>query len=88
MCSRCGDGEALLGTGGGQRVAGEYGIRRLASLPLLPEIRIDADNGVPAAAQAGSQAQSAYGKSADSLLEAVNQPGSPAGFPTLSKLDD
>ncbi|MEM6300158.1 MAG: Mrp/NBP35 family ATP-binding protein [Pseudomonadota bacterium] len=88
VCSKCGHCEAIFGTGGGQRVAEEYGIPLLASLPLLPEIRIDADNGVPAAAQAGSQAQSAYGKIADGLLEAVNQPGSPAGFPTLSKRDD
>lgn len=88
VCSKCGHCEALFGTGGGKQVAEEYGIPLLASLPLLPEIRIDADKGVPAAAHPDSSARSAYGKIADSLVGAVQKVASPAAFPSVSKQDD
>ena len=47
ICSECGHEEHIFGEGGGQRMAGDYDISFLGSLPLAMRIREDADNGKP-----------------------------------------
>jgi ATP-binding protein involved in chromosome partitioning len=47
ICSQCGHEEHIFGTGGGQRMADEYNINMLGSLPLNIRIREDADGGQP-----------------------------------------
>ena len=47
ICSQCGHEEAIFGAGGGDKMAAEYGIELLGSLPLDIQIREDADNGNP-----------------------------------------
>ncbi|MFQ5486836.1 MAG: iron-sulfur cluster carrier protein ApbC [Gammaproteobacteria bacterium] len=47
ICSRCGHEEPIFGSGGGQRMAEDYGIELLGSLPLELRIRVDADCGNP-----------------------------------------
>jgi ATP-binding protein involved in chromosome partitioning len=47
ICSQCGHEEHIFGTGGGQRMADEYSINMLGSLPLNIRIREDADGGQP-----------------------------------------
>ncbi len=47
VCSRCGHEEPIFGSGGGQRMAEEYGIPLLGALPLELRIRVDADSGRP-----------------------------------------
>jgi ATP-binding protein involved in chromosome partitioning len=37
----------IFGQGGGQRVAGEYGIPLLAQIPLDPAVRVGGDEGIP-----------------------------------------
>ena len=47
ICSQCGHEEHIFGTGGGQKMADQYGINLLGSLPLNIRIREDADGGQP-----------------------------------------
>ena len=47
VCSNCGHAEHLFGAGGGERLAAQYGVDVLASLPLSLAIRSQADAGRP-----------------------------------------
>ena len=47
ICSNCGHEEHIFGAGGGQRMAQDYNIDLLGSLPLELSIRENADNGNP-----------------------------------------
>ena len=47
VCSNCGHEEHIFGEGGGQRVADDYGVPLLGSLPLAADIREHADGGRP-----------------------------------------
>ncbi|WP_370305336.1 iron-sulfur cluster carrier protein ApbC [Sinimarinibacterium flocculans] len=49
-CSNCGHHEAIFGTGGGERLASEYGVEMLGQLPLDLRIREQADGGCPTVA--------------------------------------
>jgi len=47
ICSNCGHAEHLFGEGGGERLAEQYGVDLLASMPLSMMIRQQADGGMP-----------------------------------------
>ena len=47
ICSNCGHVEHLFGEGGGEKLAEQYGVGVLASLPLAMSIRTQADAGKP-----------------------------------------
>ena len=47
VCSQCGHAEHIFGSGGGERIAGEYGVELLGSLPLDPAIQQQTDGGCP-----------------------------------------
>ena len=47
VCSRCGHNEHIFGEGGGARMAADYGVQLLGSLPLDARIRAEADGGNP-----------------------------------------
>ena len=47
VCSNCGHEEHIFGEGGGERMAAQYGIRFLGSLPLDLSIREQTDSGNP-----------------------------------------
>ncbi|MEE4640025.1 MAG: iron-sulfur cluster carrier protein ApbC [Wenzhouxiangella sp.] len=47
ICSNCGHSEHIFGSGGGERIASDYGVPLLGSLPLDLAIREHADNGRP-----------------------------------------
>ncbi|MGH8124217.1 MAG: iron-sulfur cluster carrier protein ApbC [Rudaea sp.] len=49
-CSRCGHSEHIFGSGGGERMAQQYGVPLLGSLPLDIRIREQADGGTPTVA--------------------------------------
>ncbi|MBB5212860.1 iron-sulfur cluster carrier protein ApbC [Microbulbifer hydrolyticus] len=51
-CSNCGHREPVFGSGGGERMAAEYGTRLLGQLPLAMSIREQADSGKPTVAVA------------------------------------
>jgi ATP-binding protein involved in chromosome partitioning len=60
-CSRCGHAEHVFGEGGGARMAAQYGVPLLGSLPLEIAIREQGDAGVPVVAAApGSAAAQAF----------------------------
>ena len=74
VCSNCGHEEALFGSGGGARIAGEYHVPLLGQLPLNPVIREDLDQGTPTVAQDpdGAIAQS-YRRAAIAMSAALGQ---------------
>jgi ATP-binding protein involved in chromosome partitioning len=47
ICSQCGHAESIFGAGGGARMAEQYSIELLGSLPLDMQIREQADGGKP-----------------------------------------
>ncbi len=47
VCSQCGHAEHIFGTGGGEKMAAQYGVPLLGSLPLDIGIREQADSGAP-----------------------------------------
>jgi ATP-binding protein involved in chromosome partitioning len=47
ICSSCGHAEHLFGEGGGEKLAAQYNVELLASLPLSMAIRSQADAGAP-----------------------------------------
>ncbi|MEJ2059219.1 MAG: iron-sulfur cluster carrier protein ApbC [Gammaproteobacteria bacterium] len=52
ICSQCGHEEHIFGTGGGERMAQDYGVDFLGALPLDINIREQVDNGRPTVAAA------------------------------------
>ncbi len=51
LCSQCGHEDHIFGSGGGERIASEYGVSLLGELPLDRRIREDADGGQPTVAR-------------------------------------
>ena len=47
ICSNCGHQEHIFGSGGGARMAEQYGVKLLGELPLDAHIREEADSGRP-----------------------------------------
>jgi ATP-binding protein involved in chromosome partitioning len=61
VCSHCGHAEHVFGEGGGERMAAQYGVPLLGSLPLDIRIREQADSGRPTvAADPGSAVAATY----------------------------
>ena len=50
VCTKCGNVDHLFGEGGGQRIAEQYHVPLLGSLPLSRQIREEADSGSPTVA--------------------------------------
>jgi len=85
-CSSCGHVEHLFGHGGGEKMAAQYGVPLLGSLPLQIDIREQGDAGTPiTAAQPESSAAQAYRHAAGQLLEALSKRPR-ASIPILSQL--
>jgi len=47
VCSSCGHEEAVFGSGGGERLSGDYGLPLLGALPLVKSIADDTEQGRP-----------------------------------------
>jgi len=85
-CSNCGHREHLFGDGGGERMAAQYGVPLLGSLPLEIGIREQGDAGTPiTAALPDSAAGQAYLRAAERLIEEVAKRPR-ASIPILSSL--
>lgn len=85
-CSNCGQVEHLFGHGGGEKMAAQYGVPLLGSLPLQIDIREQGDSGTPiTAAQPESSAAQAYRQAASRLLEELAKRPR-ASIPILSSL--
>ncbi|BEV73745.1 MULTISPECIES: iron-sulfur cluster carrier protein ApbC [unclassified Paludibacterium] len=59
VCSHCGHAEHIFGSGGGERMASEYGVELLGSLPLDIAIRTATDQGSPTVVSAPDSAAAA-----------------------------
>src|SRR5258705_4611740 len=61
ICTQCGHVEHVFGSGGGARMAAQYGVQLLGELPLDIRIREDADGGSPTViSEPGSARAQAY----------------------------
>jgi len=89
VCSKCGHEEHVFGAGGGQRMAEQYGVPLLGSLPLDISIREQTDGGKPSvvADPAGTVATAflEIARRATARLASGEAAGS---FPTISVSDD
>jgi ATP-binding protein involved in chromosome partitioning len=88
VCSNCGHAESIFGSDGGERIAGEYHVPLLGSLPLDREIREQTDAGTPTVIAApDSPAAQAYLAAAKALADTLGGDNAPAA-PTISVTDD
>ncbi|MEP0202466.1 MAG: iron-sulfur cluster carrier protein ApbC [Halioglobus sp.] len=91
VCSQCGHEEHIFGADGGQRIAQDYGVPLLASLPLSLAIREQTDAGNPTvAAEPDSVAAASYVAAAAAIRESLDgaQSAGAADFPNISISDD
>ena len=82
VCSNCGHVEHLFGHGGGERMAVQYGVPLLGSLPLELGIREQGDAGVPIVVAApDSSAARAYREAARRVAATLaTRPRAPIGL--------
>lgn len=74
VCNRCGHAEHVFGSGGGERMAAQYGVPLLGSLPLAIDIREQGDVGIPIVASAPqSAAAQSYIATARRMMEVLSQ---------------
>ncbi|QJD57805.1 iron-sulfur cluster carrier protein ApbC [Pseudomonas sp. gcc21] len=90
VCSNCGHAEHLFGEGGGERLADEYEVDLLASMPLSMMIREQADGGKPTViAEPDSQISMLYQDIARHVGARIAQrAGHAQAAPTISISDD
>jgi ATP-binding protein involved in chromosome partitioning len=90
ICSNCGHAEHLFGEGGGAKLATQYGVEVLASLPLAMEIREQADGGKPTvAAEPDGQIALIYQELARYVgARIVLQEAAAPAMPTITVSDD
>lgn len=74
VCSQCGHREHIFGAEGGQRIAADYGVDLLGSLPLSLTIREQTDAGQPTVVAAPDSAEAqAYLAIADAILAGLDE---------------
>ncbi|WP_217476632.1 iron-sulfur cluster carrier protein ApbC [Stutzerimonas stutzeri] len=91
ICSNCGHAEHLFGEGGGEKLAAQYNVELLASLPLSMAIRTQADAGKPTAiADPESQIAMIYQQMARSVGARISQGGQiiAQSMPNITVSDD
>ncbi|GAB7533268.1 iron-sulfur cluster carrier protein ApbC [Pseudomonas sp. 3A(2025)] len=90
ICSNCGHAEHLFGEGGGEKLASQYDVELLASLPLSMLIREQADGGKPTViAEPQSQIAMVYQELARQVgARIVLQEAASPAMPTISVSDD
>ena len=76
ICSQCGHAEHIFDADGGQKIAAEYGVELLGSLPLDPSIREQTDGGTPTVVAAPDSAITAvYREVADKVAARLGADG-------------
>ena len=89
ICSNCGHAEHLFGEGGGVRLADEYGVELLGSMPLSMTIREQADGGRPTVvAEPESQLSLLYQDMARHVAARVSALAADGAAPVISISDD
>ncbi len=83
ICTNCGHTDHLFGEGGGAKMAAEYGVLLLGSLPLARSIREQVDNGNPTvAAEPDGAVTKIYREIARRVVEQIAQL-QPNAFPKI-----
>ncbi|MFM5464029.1 iron-sulfur cluster carrier protein ApbC [Aeromonas simiae] len=86
ICSACGHHEPLFGTGGGQKMAEQYGISLLGQLPLHIDIRQHMDDGCPIVFRSPDhQLSESYRKLARNVAAALYFSGKPVATPLFTR---
>ena len=91
ICSSCGHREHVFGEHGGERMARDYGVPLLASLPLALSIREQTDAGNPTViAEPDSEISKVYHEAAGAVWGALTQDdtGAVRQFPEIKISDD
>jgi ATP-binding protein involved in chromosome partitioning len=93
ICSQCGHREHIFGEHGGERIAADYGVPLLASLPLALSIREQTDAGTPTViAEPDSAVTAIYLEAAAAVQAALAARGQGDGvvhqFPEIKISDD
>ena len=89
ICSNCGHEEHVFGAGGGERMAAQYGVPLLGSLPLDIRIREQADGGRPTVvAEPDGRLALAYHDIARRAAARLAAGAARSAFPALSVSDD
>ena len=90
ICSNCGHAEHPFGEGGGEKLAAQYGVDLLASLPLSMAIRLQADDGKPTTvADPESQIAMIYQEMARCVGARISQSGlGAAAMPSIVISED
>jgi ATP-binding protein involved in chromosome partitioning len=89
-CSNCGHAEAIFGSGGGERLAQDYGVDVIGRLPLDIKIREQTDLGVPVVASSQyPKLQEAYAELARGVhAQALAHEARANASPTILIADD
>lgn len=89
-CSNCGHAEAIFGSGGGERLAQDYGVDVIGRLPLDINIREQTDRGVPVVASSQyPNLQETYAELARGVhAQALAHEAHANAAPTISVADD
>jgi ATP-binding protein involved in chromosome partitioning len=89
VCSRCGHEEHVFGAGGGGRMAADYGVPLLGSLPLDIRIREQTDGGAPSVvAEPAGAVAAAYHRIARRMAAGLAAGAETPAFPRLTESDD
>lgn len=89
LCSECGHAEHIFGEGGADRIAKEYAVTVLGSLPLEKAIREGSDEGVPIiVADAYGKVAEIYRAIAVQVASTVQDLNSSLSMPDISVVDD
>jgi ATP-binding protein involved in chromosome partitioning len=89
ICSQCGHEEHIFGEGGADRIAKNYGVELLGSLPLDGRIREQCDAGTPAvSADPNGAVAGIYGRIAQRVREQLAGEGLRKAGPSITVSDD
>ncbi len=91
ICSECGHREHIFGAEGGQRIATEYGVALLGSLPLSLSIREQTDSGCPTVVAEPDSPEAAIYLEIAEAIQATLAAGGAGGvdeFPAINISDD
>jgi ATP-binding protein involved in chromosome partitioning len=88
VCTNCGHEEAIFGVGGGERMAAEYGVELIGSLPLDIRIRELADSGRPTVVGDPESANALRYREIARKVAARLESAAPAAFPSIGISDD
>jgi ATP-binding protein involved in chromosome partitioning len=89
ICSKCGHAEHLFGEGGGEKLAAQFGVDLLASLPLSMAIRMQSDGGKPTTvADPESQIAMIYQEAARNVGARIAQGTGQQAMPSIEISED